>query len=114
MTGIRDILQAAYAPPTTGAKAPRAKRAPDSDSTFSSRLEGYLDEVKKGRAPLFDSVPVALSRKASRAATTLAETDPKALQLSGAYSTALEYDKKARFVSQVSDLTLLLSTIIKA
>ena len=70
---------------------------------FSQRLEKFIDDTRKGRGVLGSSVPSELNAKVSQSSQLLALTDPSSLQLSNAYSTAFSYDKKARFLSNVSD-----------
>ncbi len=91
---------------STTTREQRTARHPSlSDSTFNGRLEKYLDDYRKGRSFQSNEVPSELKSKSIATANILAERDPKSLLLSGAYSTALSYDQKARFISSLSETT---------
>ncbi len=80
-------------------------------SLFNARIEKHIDDVRRGDGALSAGVAVELERRDQQASTALAASDPESASIYAGYSTALGYDKKARFISSVSLTTQSLGEI---
>lgn len=79
---------------------------------FSSKLEGRLDNYKRGKvAPEDYGVDVEISSRSASVSEALAATDPKALKNYNALLSGLTYTKSARVVTNVEFALRKLSNI---
>lgn len=86
-------VQAAYSGLTTEIRG----------NKFTSDLEDYLDRARRGLGKGSSNVPEELGVKLNLSSSYLANTDPSALKKYSGYLTALSYDKRGRFVSNLDD-----------
>ena len=79
---------------------------------FSTKLEGRLDNYKKGiSAPEDTGVDVEISRRSAATSDALAQSDPKALQNYNSLLSGLTYTRSARVVANVEFAVRSLSNI---
>lgn len=72
---------------------------------FLGKLEKHLDDVSKGKGYFSNDVPKELRSKALKNAELLSNSNPKAFVDYLALSSALTYDKKARFINSINTAT---------
>ena len=82
-----------------------------SGNYFRFKLERHLEDVSKGRGHLSKGVSGELRQKSHATSSYLSQTDPSVLSQYSAYSTAFAYDKQARFVTSINDVTNTVKTI---
>lgn len=73
-----------------------------SNVAYANRLESYLDSYGKGHPDRSSSIPRELQQRHESNFTQLGSADFKARTAYGLYSTALDFEARARFVSGVS------------
>lgn len=77
-----------------------------------NKLEKHIDDYRKGRGNISKEVSAEIAALKFQSENVLAHTNPRAFLNFGAYSTMLPYDKKARYVAQLSHHTRTLKGII--
>jgi hypothetical protein len=82
------------------------------ESLFTSKLEGRLDNLSKGRETGSDlAVDIEISSRDAAVNQSLASQDPKALQSYTALLSGLSYSRSARIITNVDYTVRSLSTI---
>ena len=79
--------------------------------SFNLRLEKHLDDVKHGQGYLSSDISSEVWNKDNSSSAILANSDPSALKNYSAYQTVLGYDKKARYITAISDASNALAKI---
>jgi hypothetical protein len=77
-------------------------------------LEKHLDDYKKGKGNLSLDTAAKLNASESNLTRSLSSFDPSALSQFGQYATAFSYSQRARFVSNVNELSQGISQVREA
>lgn len=92
--------------------SPTKRQSLSGQDLFSTKLEGRLDNYKKGiSAPDDVGVDVEISRRSAATSDALAQSDPKALQSYNSLLSGLTYTRSARVVANVEFAVRSLSNI---
>lgn len=78
---------------------------------FLGDLEDHLSEMRSRKNKLYTRVPGVLDTKVQSTSASLGASDPKALQTFSGYFSAFSYDKRARFVNNISEQVELMRSL---
>lgn len=85
-----------------------------SSSGFTSELEKHISDYKKGRGELSEKTAGKVQRFDEANSALLQQFSPKALSSYGLYGTFMNYESRARYVSNVYSATKEISTITRS